>query len=149
MTLTPQAEIFRPLTMREGRVLVIDDEASIRMPIRRCLLQAGLEVIEAADGEEALAALRGGDNALMVDAILCDIRMPKIDGTDLIPYFRAQYPSIPIIVLTGYPDIELAVQLMKAGVRDYLIKPATKQELLRSLKNAVEHHAIFKDRFIV
>jgi two-component system chemotaxis response regulator CheY len=149
MTLTPQAEIFRPLAMREGRVLVVDDEASIRMPIRRCLLQAGLEVIEAADGEEALAALREGDNALMVDAILCDIRMPKIDGTDLIPYFRAQYPSIPIIVLTGYPDVELAIHLMKAGVRDYLVKPAAKQELLRSLKNAIDHHTIFKDQFIV
>ena len=135
--------------MREGRVLVIDDEPSIRGPIRRCLLQAGLEVIEAADGEEAVAVLHEGDNALMIDAILCDIRMPKIEGTDLIPYFRGQYPSIPIIVLTGYPDIELAIRLMKAGVRDYLVKPATKQELLKALKNAVNSRALFKDRFIV
>ena len=50
MTLTPQSDMFRPVKMREGRVLVVDDEASIRMPIRRCLLQAGLEVVEAADG---------------------------------------------------------------------------------------------------
>ena len=57
MTQMPQAEIFRPLTMREGRVLVIDDEAAIRMPIRRCLLQAGLEVVEAADGEAAGGAV--------------------------------------------------------------------------------------------
>ncbi len=149
MTLAPQAEIFRPITMREGRVLVIEDEASIRGPIRRCLLQAGLEVIEAADGEEAVAALHEGDNALMTDAILCDIRMPKIQGTDLIPYFRSQYPSIPIIVLTWYPDIELAIRLMKAGVRDYLVKPATKQELLKAVKNAVNSRALFKDRFIV
>lgn len=149
MTLTPQSDMFRPVKMREGRVLVVDDEASIRMPIRRCLLQAGLEVVEAADGEEAIAALREGDNALMVDAILCDIRMPKIDGIDLIPYFRAQYPSIPIIVLTGYPDIELAIKLMKAGVRDYLVKPASKQDLLKVLKNAVDQHTVFKDQFVV
>jgi two-component system chemotaxis response regulator CheY len=135
--------------MREGRVLVVDDEVSIRMPIRRCLLQAGLEVIEAADGEEAIVALREGDNALMVDAILCDIRMPKIDGIDLIPYLRAQYPSIPIIVLTGYPDIDLAIKLMKVGVRDYLVKPASKQDLLRVLKNAVDQHTVFKDHFVV
>jgi two-component system chemotaxis response regulator CheY len=149
MTFTSQSEIFRPVIMRQGRVLVVDDEISIRMPIRRSLLQAGLEVIEAGDGEEVVAALREGDNALMIDAILCDIRMPKIDGTDLIPYLRAQYPSIPIIVLTGYPDIDLAIKLMKAGVRDYLVKPASKQDLLKALKNAVDHHMIFKDQFVV
>lgn len=149
MTLTPQSEIFRPASMRQGRVLVVDDEASIRMPIRRNLVQAGLEVIEAVDGAEAMAVLAEGDNALMVDAILCDIRMPRIDGTDLIPYLRGQYPSIPVIVLTGYPDIELAIKLMKAGVRDYLVKPASKQDLLKALQNAVDHHVIFKDQFIV
>ena len=149
MTLTSQSEILRPVIMRQGRVLVVDDEASIRMPIRRNLLQAGLEVIEAADGEEAIAILREGDNALMVDAILCDIRMPKIDGTELIPYLRAQYPSIPVIVLTGYPDIDLAIKLMKAGVRDYLVKPVSKQDLVKALKNAVDHHAIFKGQFVV
>lgn len=149
MTFTSQSEIFRPVIMRQGRVLVVDDEISIRMPIRRSLLQAGLEVIEAGDGEEAVAVLREGDNALMIDAILCDIRMPKVDGTDLIPYLRTQYPSIPIIVLTGYPDIDLAIRLMKAGVRDYLVKPASKQDLLKALKNAVDHHTIFKDQFVV
>lgn len=149
MTSTSQSEIFRPVVMRQGRVLVVDDEISIRMPIRRSLLQAGLEVIEAGDGEEAVAVLREGDNALMIDAILCDIRMPKVDGTDLIPYLRRQYPSIPIIVLTGYPDIDLAIRLMKAGVRDYLVKPASKQDLLKALKNAVDHHTIFKDQFVV
>jgi two-component system chemotaxis response regulator CheY len=141
--------VFRPDTMRQGRVLIIDDEATIRMSIRRSLLQAGFEVIEAADGMEAMAALAAGDNALMVDAVLCDIRMPNIDGTELIPYMRAQYPSIPVIVLTGYPDIELAITLMKAGVRDYLVKPACKQDLLAALKNAVDHHVLFKDQFTV
>ena len=149
MAFTSHSEIFRPLIMRQGRVLIVDDELAIRMPIRRALLQAGLEVIEAADGEEAIAALREGDNALMVDAVLCDIRMPKIDGTDLIPYLRAQYPSSPVIVLTGYPDIEVALKLMKAGVRDYLVKPTSKQELLKVLQNAVDHHTIFRDQFTV
>jgi two-component system chemotaxis response regulator CheY len=149
MALSSQSEIFRPAIMRQGRVLIVDDEESVRMPIRRNLLQAGLEVIETADGEEAIAALTEGDNALMVDVILCDIRMPKVDGTDLIPYLRTQYPSIPVIVLTGYPDVELAIKLMKAGVRDYLVKPASKQDLLKVLKNAVDHHLIFKDQFAV
>lgn len=134
---------------RQGRVLLIDDEDAIRMPIRRYLMQDGFEVVEAADGEQAIAAMREGDNALMVDAILCDIRMPNIDGTDVIPYLRAQYPSIPVVVLTGYPDFELAITLMKMGVRDYLVKPASKQDLLRVLRNAVDNHAVFKDQFVV
>lgn len=137
-----------PTSPSEGRVLVVDDELSIRKPIRIALLQAGYEVVEAGDGQEAITALGDGDNPLLVDAILCDIRMPRINGIDAIYFFRTQYPSIPIIVLTGYPDCDLAVTLMKMGVRDYLVKPVTKQDLLRVLKCAVETRTIFKDQFV-
>ena len=104
--------------------------------------------MEAVDGQEAIDILSDGDNPLLVDAILCDIRMPRINGIDAICFFRSQYPSIPVIVLTGYPDWNLAVTLMKMGVRDYLMKPATKEDLLRILKRAVETHTLFKDQFI-
>jgi two-component system chemotaxis response regulator CheY len=63
---------------RQGRVLVVDDEAEIRKPIRIMLNQAGYEVVEAEDGEQAVKAIKAGDNALMVDTVLCDIRMPKV-----------------------------------------------------------------------
>ncbi len=137
-----------PIRPCEGRILVVDDELSIRKPIRIALLQAGYEVAEAADGEEAISALGDGDNPLMVDAILCDIRMPRINGIDAIHFFRSHYPSVPVIVLTGYPDCDLAVTLMKMGVRDYLVKPVTKQDLLRVLKCAVDNHTLFKDQFV-
>jgi len=132
----------------QGRILLVDDEQSIRKPIRLALLQAGYEVVEAVDGQEAIDILSDGDNPLLVDAILCDIRMPRINGIDAICFFRSQYPSIPVIVLTGYPDWNLAVTLMKMGVRDYLMKPATREDLLRILKRAVETHTLFKDQFI-
>lgn len=132
----------------EGRILIVDDELSIRKPIRIALLQAGYEVVEAGDGGEAITALGDGDNPLTVDAILCDIRMPRINGIDAIHFFRTHFPSIPVIVLTGYPDCDLAVTLMKMGVRDYLVKPVTKQDLLRVLKCAVETHTLFKDQFV-
>jgi two-component system chemotaxis response regulator CheY len=131
-----------------GRVLIVDDEAPIRKTLRICLSQAGYHVIEAGDGQEAITALESADNALMVDAIICDIRMPRIDGTDAIRYFRAQYPSIPIIVLTGFPDVELAIAMMKMGVKDYLLKPVMKENLLNILKGAVESHVLFKDKFV-
>ena len=137
-----------PARSCEGRILVVDDESSIRKPIRIALLQAGYEVVEAIDGQDAIHALGDGDNPLLMDAILCDIRMPRINGIDAIHFFRTQYPSIPVIVLTGYPDCELAVTLMKMGVRDYLVKPIAKQDLLRVLKCAVDNHTLFKGQFI-
>lgn len=135
-------------TGRLGRVLVVDDEASVRKPITLSLQKTGYEVIEAENGEQAIEALNAGDNPLLVDTILCDIRMPKINGIDAIAYFRSHYPSIPVVVLTGYPDVELAVSLMKAGVRDYLVKPVAKDDLLRIIRHAVEHHELFKDQFV-
>jgi two-component system chemotaxis response regulator CheY len=126
----------------------VDDELPIRKPIRIALLQAGYEVVEAGDGGEAITALGDGDNPLTVDAILCDIRMPRINGIDAIHFFRTHFPSIPVIVLTGYPDCDLAITLMKMGVRDYLVKPVSRQDLLRVLKCAVDNHTLFKDQFV-
>ena len=142
------SEQLSPSRPPQGRILVVDDELSIRKPIRIALLQAGYEVVEATDGQEAIHALGDGDNPLLVDAILCDIRMPRINGIDAIQFFRSHYPSIPVIVLTGYPDCDLAVTLMKMGVRDYLVKPVAKQDLLRVLKGAVDNHILFKDQFV-
>ena len=134
---------------RQGRILVVDDEAQIRKPIGLMLKKEGYEVVEAADGEEAIEMIGAGDNALMVDTILCDIRMPKINGDEAIAYFRDQFPTVPIVVMTGYPDVELAVSLMRKGVRDYLVKPVSKDKLLSVIKKAVDQHVILKDQFTV
>src|ERR687893_1140440 len=134
---------------RQGRILVVDDEAQIRKPIGLMLKKEGYEVVEAVDGEEAIEKIGAGDNALMVDTILCDIRMPKINGDEAIAYFRDQFPTVPIVVMTGYPDVELAVSLMRKGVRDYLVKPVSKDELMSVIKKAVDHHVILKDQFAV
>ena len=65
-----------------------------------------------------------------VGVILCDIRMPKVNGVECIQFIREQAPGIPIVVITGYPDTELASDLMKKGVKDYLVKPVEKEKLL-------------------
>jgi two-component system, chemotaxis family, chemotaxis protein CheY len=134
---------------RLGRILVVDDEAQVRKPISIMLAKDGYEVVEAADGQEAIEALRSGDNPLMVDTVLCDIRMPNINGKEAIVYFRSQFPGVPIVVMTGYPDVELAVSLMRQGVRDYLIKPVTKVELLSVIRKSVDQHVVLKDQFSV
>jgi two-component system chemotaxis response regulator CheY len=85
----------------------------------------------------------------MVDTILCDIRMPKINGTEAITYFRSQYPGVPVIVLTGYPDVDMAVSLMKQGVHDYLVKPVSKDDLLGVISKTVEGRQLFEGHFTV
>jgi len=143
-----EQQTYPALKSRLGRVLVVDDEANVRRLITITLTKSGYDVVEAEDGGQAIAALNAGDNPLMVDAILCDIRMPRINGLEAIDYFRSQYPSVPVVVLTGYPDVELAVGLMKKGVLDYLVKPVSKEELLTVIQQAVQEHRILKDQFV-
>ncbi|HNG52905.1 MAG TPA: response regulator, partial [Nitrospira sp.] len=120
-----------------GRVLVVDDEDSIRSVLRMMLTQAGYDVEEADDGGKAVEVLNSGDNPLMLDAIICDIRMPRINGVEAIAYFRAQYPSLPVIVLTGYHDEPLASSLRRQGIVEFLEKPAEREQILASVAQAI------------
>ncbi len=133
---------------RQGRVMVVDDEEPIRKAIWLSLMRAGYEVVEAGDGEEAIRKLNEGDNPLVVGTIICDIRMPKMNGTSAIAYFREQYPCIPVVVLTGYPDVQLATYLMKQGVKNYLVKPLDKQEIVAAVSEAVDQHVILDNQFV-
>ncbi|TAJ22883.1 MAG: response regulator [Nitrospirae bacterium] len=130
-----------------GRVMVVDDEADIRKVVRMHLEKANYEVIEATNGEEAIALLNSGDNPVYVDVILCDIRMPKVNGVAAIEYFRQQYPSLPIVVLTGFPDVQMATSFLKQGVLDYLVKPVEKEHLIATIKKAVDQHEMMKGQF--
>ena len=131
---------------REGRVLIVDDEPSIRTAISKTLSKACYEVVEAGNGAQAITRLNEGDNPLMVDAILCDLRMPQINGIEAIAYFRSHYPSIPVVVLTGYPDLGLAVSLAQEGVMDYLVKPVGQEALLQVIKKAVDLRKTLKNQ---
>lgn len=115
----------------------VDDEAPIRSLLRTMLTQAGYDVEEAEDGGKAVDILNSGDNPLMVDVIICDIRMPRINGLEAITYFRAQYPSLPVIVLTGYHDEQLAFSLLKQGVVEHIEKPAERERILASVARAI------------
>ena len=127
----------------KGKVLIIDDEADVREVLRLHLESANLNVIEAENGEEAINLMKLGSNLLQVGLILCDIRMPKVNGVEAIEYLKENAPSIPIIVVTGYPDSELAVSLLKKGVKDYLVKPLEKEKLLAKVKEALSSEQEF------
>ncbi|HKC93621.1 MAG TPA: response regulator [Nitrospira sp.] len=133
-----------------GRVLVVDDEPYLRECLRLILTRAGYEVIEAEDGEKGVAAITKSDkNVLLVDVIICDLHMPKMNGMEAIAYFRSQFPSVPVIVLTGEPDLQNAKKLkMEQGVMDYLVKPVQMEQILAvlqmtSLQKAVKGRVFF------
>jgi len=113
-----------------GRILIIEDDQDIRGILKHQLEQGGHQVIEAKDGQEGIDLMKKGSNLLQVGLIITDIRMPKVNGVEAIDYIKANAPSIPIMVITGYPDTELAVNLLQKGVNEFLVKPVEKDTLL-------------------
>ncbi len=121
----------------QGGVLVVDDEQDIRKVMRMTLEKQKYYVIEAEDGNQAITLLNEGEHPMVIDVIITDIRMPNINGIEAIDYFQREYPSVPLIVLTGFPDLDLAMNLMKRGVTDYLVKPVDREKLTASVANAM------------
>ncbi len=127
------------------KVLIIDDEEAVRKTVRLQLRGTDYDVIEAENGEKGIELLNALDNPLAVDVIICDIRMPKVNGVEAVAYFRREYPSTPVIVLTGYPDMNLAVEFLKEGVIDYLVKPVEREKLIEAVAKAARQHRIFSE----
>lgn len=125
-----------------GLILVVDNEPDVRKVVRMTLTRAGYDVMEAEDGEKAIQVINEGENPLLLDVIITDIRMPIINGAESIYYFQLKFPRVPIIVLTGYPDIEMATGFLKKGIVDYLVKPTEKENLLNSVTKALEQREL-------
>ena len=123
--------------MPKGKVLVIDDEEDVRDVVKFHLSEQNLQVIEAENGEEAIKRLNEEDNMVNVGVILCDIRMPKVNGVECIQYILKEAPGIPIVVVTGFPDTEMATALLKSGVKDYLVKPVDKDKLISVVQKQI------------
>lgn len=112
------------------RILVVDDEDSLRLSLKMRLQTAGFQVETAGDGEEALDKLK--DNTY--DVVLLDIKMPRLDGIEALPLILQAYPQTEVIMMTGFSDFSTAVECLKAGARDFLVKPIETTELITRLK---------------
>ena len=110
---------------QDSRILVVDDEAVVRTGIARVLGGQGLEVKLAADGNEALELMA----MQPANVVLLDIKMPGIDGIEVLKRIRASYPDTVVIMITGYPTIDSAIECIKLGAVDYLVKPFRVDEL--------------------
>ena len=126
--------------MASGRVLVVDDEQNLRKAVHRTLTKAGYDVIEAEDGEKGIAAVQAGDNPLRLDVIICDVHMPKVGGKEVVTYLKSQFPSVPIIVLTGDPQYKDATDFLANGASAYLAKPFEPSALVKTVAKCVESH---------
>ncbi len=116
------------------RILVVDDEMSMRHMLRLLLERAGYEVSEAEDGQQALAALQNQG----CDIVLCDIRMPVLGGLEFLDQVQRQAADATVIMMTAYGSIDLALDCMKRGAYDYLAKPFKPDEVVLTLKKAEE-----------
>lgn len=130
------------MAQTNGRVMVVDDEADVRKVARMCLEKAGYEVIEAENGEQAIQQIKEGDNPVLLDVIITDINMPKINGLEAIQFFQQEWPHVPLLVITGYPDLESAKELMKRGLVDYLVKPVDKEKLVNAVDKAMSQREL-------
>lgn len=130
--------------MAQGKILIVDDEKDVRDSLKLFLEPQGYNILEAENGEEAINTLKSEDHLISVGAILCDIRMPKVDGLECIEYFRKEAPGVPIIVITGFADTEMAVSLLKRGCKNYLVKPVEKDKLLDAVNKVVSAGKDFK-----
>jgi DNA-binding NtrC family response regulator len=120
------------------RILVIEPEENVRRAVKQYLVKANHEVIEAESAETAIQKIKQ-DTPLTVDAAICDIRTPKIDGTEAIHYFKKKYPALPLIVITSFADAWEAEELLKKeeGIKAYLVKPIGKESLLTAVNKVV------------
>lgn len=120
------------------KILIIDDERSIRNAIREILEYEKFEVDEAEDGLAGVVKVKGGK----YDVILCDIKMPKMDGNDVLDRIMLLAPDTPVVMISGHGDIETAVDLLKTGAYDYIPKPLDLNRLLVSVRNALDRTEI-------
>ncbi len=117
-----------------AHLLLVDDEESLRSVVAERLTEYGFEVVQAADGESALKALDG----FAFDVIVSDLRLPGVDGRQVIDAALTRYPGIVAIVVTGYGTVKDAVDVIKRGAADFISKPFQFDELLHVLTNALE-----------
>jgi putative nucleotidyltransferase with HDIG domain len=120
------------------RILIVDDEEAIREVVSTLLTAQGYKCDTAANGEEAINKMREGG----FDLVLSDLVMPGVDGLKLIELVRGYDPEVPVIMVTAMHDISTAIEAMRRGAYDYILKPFEKDQLFLSVRRALEHRRL-------
>ncbi len=121
-----------------ANILIIDDEKAIRKTLAEILSYEGYQIEEAADGEEGLKKFTSSQ----YDVVLCDIKMPKMDGIEFLEKARQINTDVPIIMISGHGNIETAVEAVKKGAFDFISKPPDLNRMLITLRNALDKQTL-------
>ncbi|HEY7617371.1 MAG TPA: response regulator, partial [Terriglobales bacterium] len=132
-------------TERKGRVLIVDDETVVQEALTNWFRHKGFDVQVAHGAYEALEKVQGGD----LDLALLDIKMPGMDGMDLMNRLRQLDPSLVLVMMTGHGSVKTAVQALKSGAYDYLTKPFDPQDLMRLATGALEHRRTRQEEIVL
>jgi response regulator RpfG family c-di-GMP phosphodiesterase len=128
--------------MPNDRILVVDDEETIREIVSSMLGGAHFHTRQAASGIEALAILESGDE---FDLVLSDLMMAEMDGIALLERAKERYPDMPIVMVTAVHDIQVALQALRNGAYDYLLKPFEREQLLATVRRALENRRLKRE----
>jgi putative nucleotidyltransferase with HDIG domain len=128
--------------MPNDRILIVDDEETIREIVSQMLGGAHFQTRQAASGIEALAILESGDE---FDLVLSDLMMAEMDGIALLERAKERYPDMPIVMVTAVHDIQVALQALRNGAYDYLLKPFEREQLLATVRRALENRRLKRE----
>lgn len=117
------------------KILVIDDDRDMCLLLKRFLSKHGFEVEEANTAKRATELLELTE----FDLVLCDFRLDNTDGKVMLVKIKERYPHMPVIIITGYSDIKIAVEVMKLGAYDYVTKPLFPDEIILTIRKALEN----------
>jgi CheY-like chemotaxis protein len=116
---------------KKSHILIVEDDESIRFMLQNKLYKDGYNVTVAANGLHAMQVVRSGQQ---FDLILCDLKMPGKDGLEFFNAMKGLNASVPMVILTGYPDKNKIVQAIRNGVRDVILKPIKHQDLVQKIR---------------
>ena len=122
-------------------ILVVDDDELIRQQIERLYIQSGYAVSPVATAEDALERLETGD----IDLVVTDIQLPGLSGVELTERIQEFYPDVPVVVITGHAGIESAVEVLKLGATDYLVKPFSAAAIQESTRGVLKKARAFTE----
>ena len=133
------------MAKKDISVLIVDDEEAFRYMLSALLTNSGFAVETAGDGVAAINAVQ----SKLYDVVLCDVKMPKVDGVEVLRFIKANFPAIEVVMLTGMSDVKIAVECMRLGAYDYITKPTSADELLGTIQRALERRQLLIDNLVL
>ena len=130
----PSLQESRSYQSHSGHILLVEDEPNVAKGLEMVLNEEGYDVDVASSGTSALEKFRGKG----FDLVVSDLRLPDINGLEVINSIKEERPEVKVIIITGYPSVSSAVSAVRMGVKDYLRKPFTDEELIAAVKEALQ-----------